>query len=196
MRVWSRLFFPSTLSNNSKRTTNAAFKMSEINACARNLPTVYSAQASRLHEIPHARVSPNSCLHIIRGISPRLRLEGWSGAGLFGGVPDRWSATLLSNGSMSLKTPSSNPIPKKEGGVWQPLAAGVLIFWLDYFVFLLLLLLLLCCLFQMPCHRRACYQLVESFISLVKCGGSSKKQAGGFRTVLSSVRLIKKVLFL
>lgn len=108
-------FFPSTLSNNSKRTTNAAFKMSEINAYARNLPTVYSAQASRLHEIPHARVSPNSCLHIIRGISPRLRLEGWSGAGLFGGVPDRWSATLLSNGSMSLKTPSSNPIPKKVG---------------------------------------------------------------------------------
>lgn len=104
-------FSPSTLSNNSKRTTNVAFKMSEINACARNPPTVYSAQASRLHEIPHVRVSPNSCLHIIRGISPRLRIEGWSGAGLFGGVPDRWSTTLLSNGGMSLKTPSSKPHP-------------------------------------------------------------------------------------
>lgn len=116
MWVWSQLFFmppPSQIA--ASEPLNAAFKMSEINACARNPPTAYSAQASGLHEIPHVRVSPHSCLHIIRGISSRLRTEGWSGAGLFGGVPDRWSATLLSNGGMSLKTPSSNPIPKRWG---------------------------------------------------------------------------------
>lgn len=140
-----------------------------------NPPTVYSAQASGLHEIPHVRVSPNSCLHIIRGISPRLRIEGWSGAGLFGGVPDRWSATLLSNGGMSLKTPSSNPIPKRWGVTatscrcpWNCFNFLTRLFCL----FFVLLLLLFRCLFQVPCHLRACYQLVESFISLVKCEGS------------------------